>query len=179
LGQIWLTAQQELATTTDARPEIAEKRRVLDLVAATVSPNAQQLPEERNEHIHLYNLLGDPSLRLRYPQTIELQVPRGIAPGQKLSVSGIAPLGGELKLFLCYPPGGMGANQRLSQLERYRQANCVELAAVHLPVNGPGEFHTSITVPADAYGPMRVIARIECADGWCTGAATVLVRPGS
>jgi hypothetical protein len=179
LGLTWLNAQHELAATAESHPAIAEKRRVLDMVAATISPNAAQLPEERLEHIHLYNLLGDPSLHLKHAKAIELQVPRGVAPGKELLVSGNAPNAGVLHLYICYPPGATPSNQQLSPVERYAHANCVELATSQLSLDAPGPFETTISIPPDASGPVRVVARMECRDGWCNGAATVLVRPGS
>lgn len=179
LGLTWLNAQRELAATAESHPAIADKRRMLDMVATTISPNAAQLPEERLEHIHLYNLLGDPSLQLKHPKAIDLQVPRGVAPGTELLVKGNAPNAGVLRLFICYPPGGATADQQLSPVERYARANCVELTSSQLSIDTPGLFETTITIPPHASGLVRVVARMECQDGWCNGAAAVLVRPGS
>ena len=49
-------------------------RMLLDGVAAMMSPNKEQLEEERREHLHIFNLLGDPMLRLVYPDEIALEI---------------------------------------------------------------------------------------------------------
>ncbi len=177
LGDAWLRAQHELATPTDSNPIVAERRKLLDMVAAAVSPSADLLPEERLEHIHLYNLLGDPTLKLQHADAITLEVPRGVAPGTTMLVRGNASQGGELTLSICYVPGGAASDVGKSALQQYEQANCVDVARVVLPQCIAGPFETTIEIPANVNGPMRVVARMQRADGWCAGSTTVLVRP--
>lgn len=64
LGDIWLQAQVQ----TLAAPQNGDSLRTsLDAVARGVSPAPADLAAERREHVVLYQLLGDPLLRLNYP----------------------------------------------------------------------------------------------------------------
>ena len=177
LGQAWLIAQRELATDASEDAAIAERRKLVDLLAAAVSPAADQLPEERLEHVHLYNLLGDPLLKLRHPGEVELQVARGVAPGCELNVVGLAPHAGRLRVSLCYLPGNVPVDRGLLPSEKYEQANDVEVAVQEIANQNAGEFSTTLDIPSNLRGPMRVIARIEGSDQWSIGSHSLLVRP--
>ena len=48
----------------DKNPLKNTNRLMLDGVASIISPSREMLEEERREHLHLFNLLGDPMLRL-------------------------------------------------------------------------------------------------------------------
>lgn len=64
LGDIWLCAQRQTLTPPMADDSL---RSSLDAVARGVSPPPADLAAERREHVLLYQLLGDPLLRLKYP----------------------------------------------------------------------------------------------------------------
>ena len=83
MGQIVLAAKRELA---EPRPQ-GFNRRMLDTLAAAISPNPDDLAGERREHIELFNLLGDPLLRVRHPQKLEVTTDRSAEPGQPLTVT--------------------------------------------------------------------------------------------
>jgi hypothetical protein len=65
LGVVWLRAQR--ATLADS-PADDSLRTSLDSLARGVSPPPVELAAERREHVLLYQLLGDPLLRLNYPK---------------------------------------------------------------------------------------------------------------
>lgn len=75
LGEVWLQAQ------TAALREAAQEdslRTSLDSLARGVSPAPVELAAERREHVLLYQLLGDPLLRLNYPRA-EVEAPAEVA----------------------------------------------------------------------------------------------------
>jgi hypothetical protein len=64
LGEVWLRAQRETLADSPAEDSL---RTSLDSLARGVSPPPVELAAERREHVLLYQLLGDPLLRLNYP----------------------------------------------------------------------------------------------------------------
>jgi hypothetical protein len=64
LGDIWLRAQQQTIAPTQANDAL---RNSLDALARGVSPPPVELDAERREHVLLYQLLGDPLLRVTLP----------------------------------------------------------------------------------------------------------------
>ena len=81
------------------------QRAAIDAVAAAISPAPHQLSAERAEHVLLFNLLGDPLLRIRYPQPIELQTVKAALPGEAIEVSGRTPVAGRCTVELTVPRG--------------------------------------------------------------------------
>ena len=81
LGEVWLRAQRQ--TLAAAAPD--DSLRVsLDAVAGGVSPQPVDLAAERREHVLMYQLLGDPLLRLNYPRAETLPPARiAVAPGEQ------------------------------------------------------------------------------------------------
>lgn len=177
LGTAWLQAQRELATDAKDDLEIAERRKLVDLLATAVSPAADQLPDERLEHLHLYNLLGDPLLKLTHPGEVKLEVPRSIVAGTPLTIRGEVPQDGELTVAVRHLPGNVPIDRELSQVERYEQANQGEIASVRIEQLTTGPFETTIVLPADIKGPVYVVARIKSDNQWSVGAERILVRP--
>ncbi|WP_164102450.1 C25 family cysteine peptidase [Candidatus Laterigemmans baculatus] len=177
LGDAWLYAQRELASEAAEVEGLAERRRLLDLLAGMLSPSADALSPERREHVHLYNLLGDPALRLRHPGELSVSAPRGIAPGETLTVRGVAPHRGKLTVSICPLPGGGPIDAEAPRVERYEQANCLQVAETEITSQAAGPFEVAFVVPPSASGPMRIVARLEGGDGWSVGSAPLLVRP--
>lgn len=177
LGKAWLTSQRELATDATQDAGLAKRRKMVDLLAAVVSPSAEMLPEERLEHVHLYNLLGDPLLLIRHPGEVVLEVPRGAAPGEPVVVRGIAPHHGVLSISVRHLPGNAPVDPAASRVEQYEQANNGQVIRVQVQDQKKGPFETSVMLPANLKGPVHIVARIENHVEWSTGARRLLVRP--
>ena len=73
LGEVWTRAQRK---TLAAAPANDSLRMSLDGLARGVSPPPVDLAGERREHVLMYQLLGDPLLRLDYPQVSQPASPR-------------------------------------------------------------------------------------------------------
>src|SRR5205814_4772776 len=68
LGDAILAAKRRTMTPIDdTENPVGTSRILLDGAAAMISPNKDQLEDERREHLHIFNLLGDPMLRLVHP----------------------------------------------------------------------------------------------------------------
>ena len=96
LGEAILNAKRQLA---DDAPQGTD-RKLLDLLAKAISPNSQLLSEERLEHVLLFNLFGDPLMRLHHPRTIELQTDDRAMAGGHLEIRGDSPLAGRARVEL-------------------------------------------------------------------------------
>ncbi len=95
-GEWFLNAKRN----TLSRPRTDEQSRMLDAMAKTLNPKQNVLADERGEHVLLFNLLGDPLLRLPQPGRVEVSVDGRIEPGGELSISGTSPIDGQAEIEL-------------------------------------------------------------------------------
>jgi hypothetical protein len=181
IGEVLLHAKRACTEDED------EQTKALDLLAGLLSPIPADLAAERREHTLLYNLLGDPLLRIAHSEEVRLEVPERIAPGEMLVVRGTAPMGGECTLELVAERGRLTFSpprrdnyeatekSAAEYADTYRRANDRRLASTALAVS-PGQFTAELTVPRDARGTYCVRAFIEGSTAHAVGAAGVAVR---
>lgn len=157
-------------------------RLMLDTLASVANPRSS-LAAERAEHVQMFNLLGDPLLRLRHPKSVDMILTPG-SPGQTLKIAGIAPMAGRCTIELVVPRGVLtfAAPSRreypqnpedLAQYQDvYARANDSRLAAIELPVS-TGRFEAQLSVPSSA--PRRCFVRVyvEGRDDFAVGAVEV------
>ena len=93
LGEIVLLAKQELVAATGK--SVSPNRRLLDQIAAVASPDSGLLKEERQEHSWMFNLLGDPLLRVNYPDGMRVKCAATVSNGKKLQVTFDSPIVGK------------------------------------------------------------------------------------
>ncbi len=79
------------------------RREFLDTLATTLSPSGHDIALEREEHCHLFNLLGDPLLKISRPSDINLNAPESILQGEALLISGKTPIAGRCEIEIVYP----------------------------------------------------------------------------
>jgi hypothetical protein len=185
LGELLLATKRRMWSEDagDARREL------LDALAAAISPVPDQLAEERREHVALINLLGDPLLRLRHPQQIELHAAASLIGGETLQISGRCRVAGPgVVELVCRrdrtrqspPPRSRFAptHQFLQSFnETYRRANdpVWTRRAFHAP---GGDFQIELPVPPEAHGPCHVRVHVVGGDTFALGATDVFVsRP--
>src|SRR5262245_17441516 len=83
LGETVLAAKRKMmARVGDPENPVGLNRMLLDGMAAMMSPNKEELESERREHLHIFNLLGDPMLNLPHPYELELEAEREARPGE-------------------------------------------------------------------------------------------------
>jgi hypothetical protein len=98
LGALVLHAKRRML---QAAPD-SSRRQMLDALAMALSPQRDRLDAERREHVHLFNLLGDPLLRLPQPVRVSLKSDAAVTAGEALRVAVVCPIEGEgIVEFVC------------------------------------------------------------------------------
>ena len=173
LGDAWLTAMRELATASADDPAVASRRGMIETLATLLSPTATRLDAERREHAHLYNWLGDPTMRLVHGSDLGLTAPATVAVDQAIEVRGQADAAGRLTLALHRPVGSVPDGAR--EVDRYASANDTEVAEVQLQLQQPGPFVATLSPPAGISGVFDVVGHLEAVGGYAVGAARVMI----
>jgi hypothetical protein len=179
LGEAVLHTKRMMMATDNLAPN----RKALDSIATLVSPAPADLAAERREHLYLFNLLGDPLLRLPQPHRLELVGPLKAKAGETITIKGLCDIGGiaTVELIvrrdrLTFKPQIRSkfepTNLFLSHLsETYQKANNPCIHVVKVPLAKDGRFQCSFSVPGEISGPCHVRAFVEggnaCALGHC------------
>ncbi len=189
IGEAMLRAKRRTVAVDDA--VLSSRRLMLDTLARAVSPKGSDLAAERAEHLHLFNLLGDPLLRFSYPRQATVSTTSSTVAGLAVNVTGQAPLDGVCTLELladeeaansAAPPRQQfdGSAAALAAYQpAYLQANRRRLAAVETPVTD-GHFSTRIDIPATAAGHCQLAVFVAGKSDCAVGATNLEVeRPAS
>jgi hypothetical protein len=183
LGDVVLTAKRK-SVEDQANGSL---RQVLDSLAQVMSPTKNMLAEERKENLSIFHLIGDPLLRIKRPLQIELDSAPRSKPGEIVTVSGSAPVAGQLTVELAYPRDRLSfrpdkrdhvewSEEFLAQLQRcYLQANNRTMRKQTFDVPS-GPFTLSIPIPAEASGTCDINAFLESPQRFAVGNAKVIVR---
>lgn len=189
LGDTILAAKRRMmAPIDDPENPVGLTRILLDGLATLMSPNKEQLDEERREHLHIFNLLGDPMLRLVYPQRLELDVPREAHAGETIRISGHLALGGRGVLELVCrrdyskhePPIRDRFDPTDNALARFQPVyeqsldRCWARWSLNLP---EGDFSTQVVVPKDSQGPCHLCLVVANQRTHAIGATNIYIRP--
>ena len=84
-----------------ASPAGDKRREQIDLLAAQMfEPDADKRRGDREDHLYLYNLLGDPCVRIGRPGKLEVDAPATIAPGATLTVFIRSPFSGKATIVI-------------------------------------------------------------------------------
>jgi hypothetical protein len=162
-------------------------RKIITDMATALNPGEHDLLAERREHVRLMNLLGDPLLKIPYPDTIHIEASESLEPGNTAQVRGSTSIGGKLVIELALvrdrlPEGVVplnsydGSPAQLEQMQTtYDTANDLRISRREQIV-APGEFLASIDVPSDAKGRCVISAYVYGNDRWAVGSQRVTVR---
>ncbi len=166
LGDAWFCTLSEMHDDDNAQR--SPTRVMIDTLATVISPSGTKLVDERREHMRLYNLLGDPTLQLHQPETVELNVAAGHEVGQPIELKITPPISGELRLTLDRPLGSVTTGD----------PNNTTVASLTLPVQANEPTVKQIVPAHDVVGPIVIRAILSGSKSWATGAArTILRRP--
>lgn len=187
LGQVLRHAKQKLAQPPAAETAGSETRQLLDSLAKLISPAPEMLDEERREHLLLFNLLGDPLLRLPRPLPAKVEVVAGERAGESVVVNVDSAVAGSCTLDLVCrrdrlrgePPVREyydGRDRILRQYhETYERANdttwCVQQVTCRA---GKNQFEFAI--PVEARGQCHVRAFIAGQESAALGSVDLFVR---
>ena len=183
LGDLMLHAKRRMMNDDDKSPN----RALLDAIAGAISPVKDRLEDERREHLHLFNLLGDPLLRLKQNDTVEVASPASATGGDELEIVGKTPIAGEctIELICRRDQLRIAAPKRELYLnaedvlegfhETYHAANDRRWTAAVAQVE-PGEFRTTVKVPEHCKGFCHVRITVAGEDRYALGTSNVFVH---
>ncbi len=194
LGEVIKNAKRRMALPADEKQGLKNANRVLlDGVASVISPARNMLDEERHEHLHLFNLLGDPLLTLSYPQEIKVEISANATPGQELRAAIASPISGRLMCELVcrrdvfktnllarerFDPSSAGLARFQ---EAYLQANdgvwCRQVMDLRVPAAADHSLEVALQVPAEARGAAHVRVFVQGQKEHASGSANVFIRP--
>ena len=201
LGDVFLRAKRRVAGNGSASNGSAgngvnnEYRQALDLLAKALSPVKTDLAGERLEHLQLFNLLGDPLLRIPKPVKLDVQSATSVRAGELLEIEGQCLVNGrglvngratvELTVrrdrLRFRPPirsTYSSASDATAQYDDvYRQANDSCYVRVQTTVRD-GRFEAMLKVPPEAWGECQVRVFVEGSDEFAMGSTEVeVLRP--
>ena len=186
LGDLFFAAKRSLVDK-----HALQRRRWLHWMATLLSPN-RDLDGERREHIDLFQLLGDPLLRLPQPESIELTGPDRVRAGEKLEVTLRAPWNGTGRVELV---ADLDAHRNryarrtvfdaqpeiLSQYNRrYDEANNRQWHQEPITCRSRRSQRVAIDVPPTVKGKCHLVVYVEDATGrFAIGGCKVDVEPAA
>ena len=146
-------------------------RPMIESMGQSLSPLPKQLKAEKQEHLHLVNLLGDPLLRLKRPGKLDLRCDSPAIAGKTLEIKGVSSVAGQLTIELVYRRDRFRVRpkrrrkfdddeQELADYQRtYLQAHDQVCVWKQLTIDA-GAFEVSIEVPGDVKGACEVRAMV-------------------
>ena len=183
VGDILLHAKRGMV----AEDQVEPNRLMLDAMAAAVSPSPEDPAGERREHLLLFNLIGDPLLRVRRPRQVLVKAPARAGPGDMIEISGTSPVDGKTTVELVArrdrltfePPARRRfdlTEDALEEMNRvYRHANDGRWSSRTVNTEG-GTFRTALEIPSQAHGSCRVRVYVEGADDFAAGSSRIYLR---
>lgn len=182
LGEVLVAAQRSLA---EDKPR-AGWTQSLDALASWLGPRDADLPAERREHALLFNLLGDPLLRLPHPADATIEAPAEVAASAPVRISGTTPCDGDVAIELVVRRDRLVfAPPARNQFVTTGPA-CAEYQSVYERANNPclaacqvravdGRFVAELTAPADVAGECFVRVAVRGASGWALAAQPIRI----
>ncbi|MFN3151890.1 C25 family cysteine peptidase [Bremerella sp.] len=184
LGQLLLNAKREAMKQGGK----SGNRKMLDTMAALVSPKPGLLQEERLEHMALFNLLGDPLLKLSHASPVEVSAPEVAHPGSSIEIVGKTSLPGKVRVELVCRRDGCVAqlskratydplHDELSQYTRTYQSANDRLWQVVEAQQADGTFQAKLDIPEACHGPCHVRVWVEGSSQVGLGSQDIAIQP--
>lgn len=177
LGDAILRAKRRLV---DAPPDDLSRKTVEFLAARLYNPSEEVRRNERKDHLFLYNLLGDPALRIPAPEAAEIALPASAKRGGEVAVGIGAPFPGEATVELARPRGSAVPPRPPEStgdeafLETYRRANATELLHAAGRVADGAESSVRLALPEDLPPGDYVVRLLVEGGGRCAVASAPL-----
>jgi hypothetical protein len=164
LGDAWLSTLREMHCET--HPDQSTSRVMIDALAGVISPPGTSLVGERREHMRLYNLIGDPTLRMQHPQSVTMELAPGHDFGQPIQLDVRSPISGALTLSFDLPLGAVAEGD----------PNQTTVASVMTDVQADQVASPRVVLPKSVAGPLVVRAIVSGKKSWATAAGRTIVR---
>lgn len=183
LGDMLLHAKRQ---SMQEKPDDA-RRRMLDAISKAMSPVEATTADERREHLHLVNLLGDPLLRVRQPQRVRIKKPRRAMAGQQIDVDIESPVAGQATVDLIVRRDRLRVRPQprykylttaaaLSEFDStYRAANDPRFVSQSVLLKA-GKSSLTLRIPEDASGSCYVQVFVEGEEGFAVGSSKISIR---
>ena len=185
--RVWIDDEQSPQGNTDGFDIRKRYRKIVTQMAQALNPSDHDLTLERREHVRLMNLLGDPLLKIPYPQSIDMEVPSKATSGTAIQIQGRSSVSGklivELALVRDRVPAGViplksyqGTAQDHDQMERnYQSCNQLTVYRVEQP-RVDGDFEVTLPIPENSSGRYVVSAYVYGQKHWSTGSRKLTIR---
>ena len=182
VGEVLLFAKRELAKPTEAAP-----KDMIDQLAKMMSPNPELLDEEREEHVRLFHLIGDPLLRIRHPKTVKVELAEYGTAGESIEVTGTSELDGPCVIELVcrrdrmtFKPTSRRKFEFTSDWlsgfrATYARANNTVWSSVERTIQD-GKFTATLNIPNDATGPSHVRVYVQSEHDFAMGSGDTYLR---
>jgi hypothetical protein len=160
----------------------------MDTLALMVNKLSPDLRAERWEHVQMFHLFGDPSMKLPQPEVVEVESVGAISPGQKVLIRCRSPIAGECRVELVPPrdklpikpdprPKFEPNEETYSLLQAtYEKANDVVLSGDALDVK-PGPFTVSLMAPEAYSGKGHIRVYVEGQSSFAVGHQDCQIDP--
>ncbi len=137
-----------------------ETSQLLDNVASLLNVHGD-LAAERLEHLSLFNLIGDPLLRINLPEDWDVQAPEIVKPGDRIEIRVAPKFSASVQIELCVKHGELtfdppvrgelrGSKAELDELwDTYTAANQPILVAAKTDVRADKEYRVALKIPKD------------------------------
>ncbi len=171
VGGLLMRAKQKMVDTTAANADADPYRQMIETMGQTLSPLPKMLNQEKTEHLHLINLLGDPLLRLQRPERVVIDSiafqDDGVSEERAISVSATSPFAGDLVAELVYRRDRFRTRPKrrrkydpdeaalCAYQQQYEQAHDLVCSDQSARIT-EGAFRVTLNVPADVRGDCRV-----------------------
>ena len=183
LGEIFLHAKQRMV---HGSKNFREYRQMIEGLAKSFSPGGS-FRIEKEEHVHLLHLLGDPLLKLPRPDSIDFGSQQDATAGETLVISGKSPKSGTMTLELAYRRDRLRKRFRRRRMydssdasfedyqKVYDQSRDLVAKRVSVEVN-QGLFSTKLEIPEDVSGACVIRAYIDAEDGVAIGSTPIQIK---
>lgn len=183
VGELLSSAKRAMIT----RPRDDERSQAIDALAKLLNPASQDLALERAEHLELFNLIGDPLLKLPRAAVAQVKAPANVRSGESLAITGTAPFDGAVEVELVVrrdrltfrPPARTKYENSQTARDEYQRtyvrANDARLVSAMTMAKG-GTFAATLAVPAEASGECHVRVFVQGEKETAVGAADVTVK---
>jgi hypothetical protein len=157
---------------------------LLHAVTVAAAPAGIDLKQERLEHLQLFNLFGDPTMRLQNAEEMKIVAPQTAAAGQPITVQAECRIAGTATVSLTRPldiAGGAsrdwydGTESGRGQFDAtYQLVNRASVTATQVEIKD-GKLVASLPVPEAAVGKYCIRVFVQGTDGFAVGGSRVQI----
>ncbi|EKK02803.1 hypothetical protein RBSH_01824 [Rhodopirellula baltica SH28] len=151
-------------------------RVMVDTLASMISPAGTDLQQERLEHAALYQLLGDPTLRLHPPQPLDLSIEPSNQTDQQtdgmvarsLSIAVTSPIAGTLIVAVERPLTAITKTPTDSTSEHDAHGTTITEHKIEVPAGK--RILQTLQLPLGESGPLIIRGFVHGKTGWASAA---------